>query len=197
MKGHFPAVHQQSGHHKKARLHFSLITFSRLRLSMCVCGSFFFFSHRVLKLAPTFWGREGRGGMKAALKTGQISKKGEKKKEKKKKGNCRGICALSVLQAVVESNVQPPGWEESADLRCHGGSREGEGGIAQVNAAVPRSCPSAISCRNQLGGQISERRLPAPPRGSSEDWHHTAGRRAKFISVLTPSLLPPPPPTSL
>lgn len=35
--------------------------------------------------ALTFWGREGRGGLKAALKTRQISRKGEKKNEKKKR----------------------------------------------------------------------------------------------------------------
>lgn len=29
---------------------------------------------------------------------------------------------------------------------------EGDGGIAQVDATVPRICPSAISCHNQLGG---------------------------------------------
>lgn len=140
--------------------------------------------------------------MKAALKSRQISRKGGGwgvggGRRGKKKGNCTGICALSFLQA--QSNVQPPGWEESADLRCHGGSREWRvvgGGIAQVDATVPRICPSAFSCHNQLGGQISERRLAAPPGGSSQDWHLQCGMEGKIHFKFTSSLIPPPRPTN-
>lgn len=80
-------------------------------------------------LALTFWGREGRGGNESRIKDSTDKQEGgDEEAGKKEEGNCGGICALSFLQAVAQPNVQPPGWEESADLRCHGGSREGKGG---------------------------------------------------------------------